>query len=478
MHIIILSGGVGSRLWPVSRDNHPKPFIKMDDGESILQKTLKRSITLPSVRSITSVSNGELLFKIKEEQQEVLNANPSVASHYILEPVGRNTAAAIALSAIHIANLYGEEAALLVLPSDHLINNQASFADAVTKAELLAKTGKIVTFGITTTRAETGYGYIEANGTTVKRFLEKPSLKDAEAYVSSGNFLWNAGMFCFTAGTMIKEMEKHCPDILSAVNEALSYSQTIAEPNGKTIKIDHKTFAAVRSDSIDYAVMEKSDAIAVIACDIGWSDIGNWVQMSELTYKDPNNNSIKGEAVLDDVHNCHIESDKRIIAAVGINDLIIIDTTDALLVASKNSAQDVKSIYNQLKKTNHETHRSHTMIHRPWGTYTVLSEGPGFKVKKIEVKLKASLSLQMHEHRSEHWVVISGIAKVINGDEEIILNVGESTYIPAKSKHRLTNYGDTKLVIIEVQNGSYVGEDDIIRFNDIYGRDVTPPYPS
>jgi len=469
MHIVILSGGVGSRLWPVSRDGHPKPFIKIDGADSILQKTLKRSMALPLVESIVNVTNAELLFKIKDEYSSIPMA-PQLKLHYILEPFGKNTAAAIALSTLKIEQLYGEDAILLILPSDHLISKQQAFNEAVLKAEALARDGKIVTFGITPTSPETGYGYIQAEGLSVKKFLEKPSLESAMAYLASGDYLWNAGMFCFKAGVMLQEMAAYCPDILSSARSCLGASKVSEAVHGNETHIDSTTFAEVRSDSIDYAIMEKSDKIAVIACDIGWSDVGTWSHMGDLTSKDINNNSIKGEVVMDGVTNCHIEANDRVIGAVGVDNLIIIDTADALLVAQKNKAQDVKNIYNALKKRNHASATVHKTVHRPWGSYTVLNEGPNFKIKKIEVNPSAHLSLQMHNHRSEHWVVVSGVAKVINGDKELLLNVSESTYIPAKHKHRLSNPSADKLIIIEVQTGDYLEEDDIIRFDDVYGR--------
>jgi mannose-1-phosphate guanylyltransferase len=334
----------------------------------------------------------------------------------------------------------------------------------------LAAQGKLVTFGIQPETPETGYGYIEADGNTVLRFVEKPSLEKAQEYVASGNHLWNSGMFCFSAGTMLREMQLHCPAILAATRTCLGQSRLIQGKSHTQVELDPETFSHVPDDSIDYAVMEKSKNVAVVPCSIGWSDIGSWSALGDLTPADVQGNRIEGEVILHDVSNCYIQSKQRIVGAVGINNLIIIDTPDAVLVADRNCVQDVKHLYARLKAQGHETHKLHTTVHRPWGTYTVLEEGKRFKIKRIVVKPAGCLSLQMHHHRSEHWIVVSGMAKVVNGDREILVNTDESTYIPAGHKHRLENPGVVDLVMIEVQSGEYLGEDDIVRFEDIYGR--------
>jgi mannose-1-phosphate guanylyltransferase len=334
----------------------------------------------------------------------------------------------------------------------------------------LAAQGKLVTFGIQPETPETGYGYIEADGNSVMRFVEKPSLGKAREYVTSGRYLWNSGMFCFSAGTMLHEMEQHCPDILAATRACMEKSHRVQSENHTQIELDSETFSRVPDDSIDFAVMEKSKNVAVVPCTIGWSDIGSWSALGDLTAPDAQGNRIEGEVMLHDVNNCYIQSKHRLIGAVGINNLIVIDTPDAVLVADRSRAQDVKHLFSRLKAQGHEAHRLHTTVHRPWGTYTVLEEGPRFKIKRIVVKPTASLSLQMHHHRSEHWIVVSGMAKVVNGDRELFINTDESTYIPAGHKHRLENPGVVDLVIIEVQSGEYLGEDDIVRFDDVYGR--------
>jgi mannose-1-phosphate guanylyltransferase / mannose-6-phosphate isomerase len=467
----ILCGGAGSRLWPVSRELHPKPFIRLADGQSLLQKAWLRGVALPDVAETLTVTNRELFFKTEDEYREVAGTQyKDLANSFILEPFGRNTAPAIAAAALQVAASHGEDTLLLVLAADHLITDQPAFAQAVAQAMRLAAQGKLVTFGIQPETPETGYGYIEADGNTVLRFVEKPSPEKAQEYVESGNYLWNSGMFCFSAVTMLREMQLHCPNILAATRACLEQSRRAQGKSYTQIELDPETFGRVPDDSIDYAVMEKSKNVAVVPCSIGWSDIGSWSALGDLTAPDAQGNRIEGEVMLHDVSNCYIQSNQRIVGAIGINNLIIIDTPDAVLVADRNRVQDVKLLYTRLKAQGHETHRLHTTVHRPWGTYTVLEEGPHFKIKRIVVKPAASLSLQMHHHRSEHWIVVSGMANVVNGDQEIFVNTNESTYIPAGHKHRLENPGVVDLVMIEVQSGEYLGEDDIVRFDDIYGR--------
>lgn len=464
----ILCGGAGSRLWPLSRALHPKPFIKLEDGKSLLQKAFLRGIQQHHVEEILTVTNRELLFKTEDEYSEVNYDN--VSTSFILEPFGKNTAAAIAAAALNVKENFGEEACLLVLAADHLIENQVTFTQAVDSAVELAKQGKLVTFGIKPTSPETGYGYIEAEGSSVKRFVEKPDLVTAREYLASGSYLWNSGMFCFKAGVMLEQMRKHCPDILSAVEQCLKHSQLTQGPDHREIKLSPDYFDKVREDSIDFAIFEKSSDIAVVQCNPGWSDIGSWAAMSELTPPDEMGNRVNGEAHLIDSQNCFIRSQNRVVGAVGIQNTIIIDTADALLVVDQEKAQDVRKIYAKLKDADHDLHKIHQTVYRPWGHYTVLEEGSHYKIKRIRVKSHSSLSLQLHRHRSEHWVVLEGKALIVNGDKDLELNKDESTFIPAGHKHRLSNPTEDDLVIIEVQTGSYVGEDDIIRFEDSYGR--------
>jgi mannose-1-phosphate guanylyltransferase / mannose-6-phosphate isomerase len=465
---VILCGGAGSRLWPVSRELHPKPFIRLADGQSLLQKAFLRGATLSGVKEILTVTNRELFFKTEDEFKEINAAR--ITTSFILEPFGRNTAAAIAVASLHLAKTHGDDTVLLVLAADHLIADQGAFSDAVSEAIELAEKGQLVTFGIKPDAPETGYGYIESEGSKVLRFVEKPSLTTAKEYVASGNFLWNSGMFCFQAGTMLKAMEEQCPEILSATRICLGKSRTATGKNFAEITLDPDSFMEVPDNSIDYSVMEKSRHVSVVPCSIGWSDIGSWGALGDLRAPDASGNRIEGAALVHDVTNCYIQSNKRVVGAVGIDNLIIVDTPDALLVADKSRAQDVKHLYAALKASGHDAHKHHLTVHRPWGTYTVLEEDPSFKIKRIEVKPGGCLSLQMHHHRSEHWIVVSGMAKVVNGEKEIFVATNESTYIPAGHKHRLENPGMLNLVMIEVQSGEYLGEDDIVRFQDNYGR--------
>ncbi|WP_426146632.1 mannose-1-phosphate guanylyltransferase/mannose-6-phosphate isomerase [Polaromonas sp. DSR2-3-2] len=465
---IILCGGAGSRLWPVSRELHPKPFIRLADGQSLLQKAFLRGAALPGVKEILTVTNRELFFKTEDEFREINTAK--LATSFILEPFGRNTSAAIAAAALHTAKAHGPDTFMLVLAADHLIADQAAFAEAVGSAINLAQQGNLVTFGIQPDAPETGYGYIEAQGSKVLRFVEKPTLEKAQEYLASGNFLWNSGMFCFKASTMLHAMEQHCPDILSATKACMAKSRLATGKAFAELTLDPESFAEIPDNSIDYSVMEPSTEVAVVPCNIGWSDIGSWSALGNLSLPDASGNRIEGTALLHDVTNCYIQSNNRVVGAVGLDNLIIVDTPDALLVVDKSRAQDVKHLYAALKAKGHDAHKHHLTIHRPWGTYTVLQENPDFKIKRVEVKPGGTLSLQMHHHRSEHWIVVSGIAKVVNGDAELFVRTNESTYIPAGFKHRLENPGLLNLVMIEVQSGDYLGEDDIVRFEDNYGR--------
>jgi mannose-1-phosphate guanylyltransferase / mannose-6-phosphate isomerase len=464
----ILCGGAGSRLWPVSRELHPKPFIQLADGQSLLQKAFFRGAALPDVCEIVTVTNRDLVFKVQDEYSEINER--TIPTSFILEPFGRNTAPAIAAATLHVKQEHGEDAIMLVLAADHLIADQTAFAAAVQRAMTLAATGRIVTFGIRPDAPETGYGYIETKGEQVIQFVEKPSLERARSYLAAGNYLWNSGMFCFSVSAILRDFRRFSPEALDTVETCLAKSARM-EGNGTIqIQLDPDSFSAVPDISVDYAVMERTERMGVVPCDIGWSDIGSWTALSELSEADSSGNRIAGSAMLHDSFNCYVRSADRLIGTVGIEDLLIIDTSDALLVAHRDRAQDVKAIYARLKAQGHQSYRLHQTVHRPWGTYTILEEGEGFKIKRIEVKPQASLSLQMHHHRSEHWVVVNGEAKVVNGERVFLLATNESTFIPAGHKHRLENPGLTQLVMIEVQSGDYLGEDDIVRFQDDYGR--------
>ena len=350
----ILCGGAGSRLWPVSRELHPKPFIRLADGESLLQKAFLRGVRIPGVAEVLTVTNRELFFKTEDEFREV---NPAgVATTFILEPFGRNTAPAIAAAALQVAQKHGNNALMLVLAADHLIADQSAFQQAVLNAAELATVGKLVTFGIQPDSPETGYGYIEVDGNTVLRFVEKPSLEKAQEYLASGRFLWNSGMFCFSVGTILQQMEQHCPQILAATKACIEQSRFAEGKGFARLELDPDTFRKVPDDSIDYAVMEKSDQVAVVPCNMGWSDIGSWTALGDLAEPDTNGNRIQGEALLHSTRNCTIQSNERLVGAVGIQNLIIIDTPDAVLIADKSCAQDVKHIYAELKAKGHEAH--------------------------------------------------------------------------------------------------------------------------
>jgi mannose-1-phosphate guanylyltransferase / mannose-6-phosphate isomerase len=464
---VVLCGGAGSRLWPVSREMHPKPFMKLADGQSLLQKTFARAAALPDVQEILTVSNRDLYFKTVDEFSSACSG--SMRGTFILEPFGRNTAAAVAAATLKVQRTHGDDIVMVVLPADHLISDQAAFEEAVARAAQIARDGFIVTFGIRPDRPETGFGYIEFEQHKVKRFVEKPDAQTAMRYVSDGKHLWNSGMFCFKAGLMLREMEALCPEIVQATRAALDEARISLGKNVQQVEFTSESFAKVPEDSIDYAVMERTAAAAVVPCDIGWSDIGSWNAISDLSAPDDHGNRMQGSVVFQDAQNCYVQSD-RLVGAIGVKDLIVIDTPDALLVANRDSTQDVKQLFSQLKAAGHEAHRLHRTVHRPWGTYSVLEEGPNFKIKRIEVKPGASLSLQLHHHRCEHWIVVNGVANVVNGEREDTLQTNQSTYIPAGHKHRLTNPGATDLVMIEIQSGEYLGEDDIVRFEDQYGR--------
>jgi len=467
---VILSGGAGARLWPVSRDSLPKPFIRLPDGDTLLQKTLQRAAALDGVERVLTVTNKEYYFLTRDTYEAT---GVGVSHDYLLEPVSRNTAPAIAAAALYAASCHGEDTVLLVLPSDHLISDQAGFARAAACAAELAREGWLVTFGVEPTRPETGYGYIEAHtriGETgayeVVRFVEKPDLDSAQHYMASGQFSWNSGMFCFTARHMIEALRAYAPEVLAAVERALHSSHLETAP----VVLNAAAFAQSPEISIDYAVMERARKTAVVKADFDWNDIGSWNAMGQLLDADERGNRISGDTLLLDVDNCHIQTESRLVVGIGVENLLVVDTPDALLVAHQSRAQDVKSVVSQLKLKCHSAANHHRTVRRPWGTYTVLEEGDHFKIKRIEVKPGASLSLQMHHHRSEHWIVVSGTAKVVNGEREFLVNKNESTYIPAGHKHRLENPGILDLVLIEVQSGEYLGEDDIVRFQDIYGR--------
>lgn len=465
---IILSGGSGSRLWPLSREAHPKPFIKLYDGQSMLQKACIRACNISDVDEIVAVTNRDLFFYSKDEFED--SGVSKSKSTFLLEPVGRNSAAAIAIAAHYALAAHGKDCIMLVMPADHLVRDMEAFTQAVKQAKTLAVQGKLITFGIKPTSPETGYGYILSDGNKVEKFVEKPDQETAEIYISEGNYFWNSGMFCMRAGSFLEELDLLAPDIAAQTAKAIAGAKQSSADNWQAFEIQCADYEHISSISVDYAVFEKSQNVGIVPCDIGWSDIGSWNELGALHPADEHKNNSLGDVMCKDTNNCIIYGGERLIATLGIKDLIISDTADALLVAHKDRAQDVRDIVDELKSRNDALYKEFPKVHRPWGTYTVLQEGFGFKLKRIEVKPGARLSLQSHKHRSEHWVVVSGKALVTNGEEQANLQPGQSTYIPLGNKHCLENPGTEPLTLIEVQCGTYLGEDDIVRYSDVYGR--------
>jgi mannose-1-phosphate guanylyltransferase/mannose-6-phosphate isomerase len=470
----IIAGGAGTRLWPVSREAHPKPFMLLPDGQSLLQKTFLRASRLPDVQRLVTVTNRDLLFSSQDHYRTVNQHNLTL--EFLLEPCGRNTAVAIALAALHAQRQHGDQVQLLVLPADHLIQDEAAFATAVSQARQLAAAGYLVTFGIQPDRAETGFGYIElgaaldGGGHRVARFVEKPNSSTAQAYLAGDQHLWNAGMFCLQVDILLRELELHAADVLAAARDSLAASRLLRGDGNLQCELPSEIFAKAPNISIDYALFERSSMVAVVPCTLGWSDIGSWQALRELLPSDSEGNQTTGDSVLHEVHNCYIDAPNRLVGAVGVTNLIVIDTPDALLIADAARSQDVKYIAQELKRRGHDAYRLHRTVSRPWGSYSVIEDGPRYKIKRIVVRPGGSLSLQMHHHRSEHWIVVSGMALVVNGERDFLLDTNQSTFIPAGHNHRLSNPGVIDLVMIEVQSGEYLGEDDIVRFDDVYGR--------
>ncbi|WP_329846617.1 mannose-1-phosphate guanylyltransferase/mannose-6-phosphate isomerase [Stenotrophomonas hibiscicola] len=460
---VILSGGSGTRLWPLSREAYPKQFLPLVGDDTMLQATWKRVASIAGAAPIV-VANQEHRFMAAEQLREC----KVLPQALILEPVGRNTAPAIAIAALQaLAN--GDDALLLVLPSDHVVRNEAAFHAAVKQAALAAESGKLVTFGIVPTAPETGYGYIKAAAgegvRAVDRFVEKPDLATAEQYVASGEYFWNSGMFLFKASRYLKELEALQPAILAACRQALDK----AARDNDFIRLDAEAFAASPNDSIDYAVMEKTADAAVVPLDAEWNDVGSWSALWEVSDKDADGNACHGDVIALDCKDSYAYGN-RLIAMIGLQDIVIVETDDAVFVGHKDRVQDVKEIVGQIKRNGRSEAAAHRKVYRPWGAYDSIDNGARFQVKRITVKPGATLSLQMHHHRAEHWIVVSGTAEVTRGDEVILLSENQSTYIPLGVTHRLKNPGKLPLELIEVQSGSYLGEDDIVRFEDSYGR--------
>ncbi len=485
---VILSGGSGTRLWPLSREHYPKQLLALTGDETLLQQTALRlqglsAIAGVQVRPPIVVCNEQHRFLVAEQLRQV----EIEARAILLEPFGRNTAPALTLASLH-SQQDGSDDLLLVMPADHIIQDTQHFLEAVQKGRLLAEQRALVTFGIVPNRPETGYGYIrigEAIGDaatntphTVAEFVEKPDMQTAERYLASGDYLWNSGIFMMQASVWLESLERRRPEILKVCVDAVHQGQQDMD----FFRVSSKAFAACPSDSIDYAVMEKTanecmSSVsenqpfgAVVPLNAGWSDVGAWSALWEVAAQDNNGNVLRGDVIAHQTTNSFVHAEDRLVASVGVHNLIIVETADAVLVADKTKSQDVKQIVEALKKSGREERITHRQVYRPWGSYEGVVEGERFQVKRIVVKPGASLSLQMHHHRAEHWIVVRGTARVTRGDEKFLLSENESTYIPLGTVHRLENPGTLPLEIIEVQSGSYLGEDDIVRYDDVYGR--------
>lgn len=464
---IIMAGGSGSRLWPLSRQLNPKQFLPLADADfSMLQATIQRLAGL-GAELPRLICNEQHRF-LAAEQLRLLGLEKA---GILLEPVGRNTAPAIALAALQACS-EAQDPILLVLAADHLIKDVEAFQTCIQTALPLAQNGKLVTFGIVPTHAETGYGYIEqgidvgVGGFKVSRFVEKPDLVTAQEYLANGSYFWNSGMFMFRASRYLEELETYRPDILAACRAALAGGSQ----DMHFTRVDEAAFAACPDDSVDYAVMEKTADAVMVPLDAGWSDIGSWTALWDVSDKDPQGNVFKGDVLNQQSRNTYVHADSRLVATVGLDDLVIVETKDAVLVAHKDHVQDVKKIVEQLKSGSRTEHINHREVYRPWGVYDSVDNGHRYQVKRITVKPGAKLSVQMHHHRAEHWIVVSGTARVTNGEKIYLVCENESTYIPIGQIHALENPGVIPLELIEVQSGSYLGEDDIVRFEDKYGR--------
>lgn len=464
---IILAGGSGTRLWPLSRTHYPKQLLKLFGDVTMLQQTLLRLRGLPDLAAPIVVCNEEHRFMVAEQLHEIGEKNASI----LLEPVARNTAPALAIAAIHAATLE-QDPILLVLSADHMIRDVPVFQLAVKNAVAAAEKNHLATFGVQPTRPETGYGYIKTvKGSSdifspVEKFVEKPNLQTAETYLAEGCYFWNSGMFVFKTSVFLNELSKQSPELVSAVTSAKENSKQDLD----FIRIDKESFSQAPNISIDYALMEKSQNVVCVPLNAGWSDVGDWKSFSDLNEQDASGNSFIGDSIDVGSTNTLVFSRDKLVATLGVDNLMIINTPDAVLVADKNQAQQVKSIITQIEKQKRKEHLQHREIYRPWGCYDAIDDGDRYQVNLIRVKPGGSLSLQIHHHRAEHWIVVKGTALVKKGDEEYLLSENESTYIPVGVSHRLSNPGKITLEIVEVQSGSYLEEDDVVRLQDSYGR--------
>jgi mannose-1-phosphate guanylyltransferase / mannose-6-phosphate isomerase len=464
---VILSGGSGTRLWPLSRKEYPKQYLPLAGENTMLQETILRLSGLVNLADPIIVCNADHRFLVAEQCQQIGVKNPTI----LLEPVGRNTAPAIAAAALQSLKT-SDDTVLLVLSADHVIQDIDAFHEAIKIANNQAQEGKLATFGIVPTDANIGYGYIKSSKQNiegaykVEEFVEKPDLETAEKYLDQGNYLWNSGMFMFKAEILIDELTVHSPGIVKAVSGAVKN----ATQDLDFIRLDKQAFESSPSNSIDYALMEKSDNVVVVPLDAGWSDVGSWSALYDIGAKDGSGNVLKGDVTAQDTTNTYIYASHHMVTTVGVDNLVVIDTPDATFIASQDRAHEVKSIVESLQKKGRDEAHSNRKVYRPWGWYDSIEVGVHFQVKRLHVNPGAKLSLQMHHKRAEHWVVVSGTATAINGEEILTLTEGDSTYIPIGTTHGLENKTNEQLEIIEVQSGTYLGEDDIVRFEDIYGR--------
>ena len=469
IHPVILSGGSGTRLWPMSRSLYPKQLLALTGERSLLQETVLRVVGDAGFAAPLIIANEEHRFIIAEQLREI----GAVADALVLEPLGRNTAPAACVAALRIAASEAD-ALMLVMASDHVIADLAAFRAAIDRAAAAGRAGRLVSLGIRPERPETGYGYINAGAPldgvegafAVSRFVEKPDAATAERYVASGEYFWNSSIFLFPVALYLAELGRLRPDMLAACKAALAGARSETD----FIRLDKAAFAACPSDSIDYAVMEHTKRAAVVPVGMGWSDLGSWDALWEMSAKDGRGNSLAGNVVAEETRNCYLRSESGLVAAIGVEDLVVVATDDAVMVAPRNRTQEVKKLVGRLLAERREEADALSTVHRPWGTYRSLHNGERVQVKHITVRPGAKLSLQMHHHRAEHWVVVQGTAKIVRGNEEMILTEDQSTYIPLGTAHRLENPGKIPLHVIEVQSGSYLGEDDIVRFEDHYGR--------
>mgnify|MGYP000731126699 CR=1 FL=1 len=459
---VILSGGSGTRLWPLSREHFPKQLLCLSGNSTLLQQTVARLDGLDGVADPLLVCNEEHRFLVAEQIRQLGRMPLDI----ILEPAGRNTCPAATLAALALARI-DKNALMLLMPADHLVKDTTAFRQAIRAATSLAQQDELVTFGIVPNAPETGYGYIRKGaGHHIAAFVEKPNATTAAQYVAAGDYLWNSGMFLMKVSRWLAELERHCPDILAACQSA----HNDGRKDGDFYRIGRDAFLACRSDSIDYAVMEKTDRAAVVPLDAGWSDVGAWSSLWQVLDRDAAGNVSQGDVMLHDTRDSLVVSQHRLVATVGLDDVIIIETPDAVLIAAKDRAQDVKAIVNRLKAERRSEHLMHRRVYRPWGWYEGIDQGERFQVKRLMLKPGAAISLQMHHHRAEHWIVVKGTARVTRGEEIFLISENQSTYIPIGTRHRLENPGTIDLEIVEVQSGGYLGEDDIVRFEDRYNR--------